>query len=317
MEAAVPLPVPLERDESSTFVGRDTELAGLAAAWEAARSGRRRVVLIVGEPGIGKTRLAAETRDALALAAVIGDRFELAPLVHAAGETELATLRALDPAITARMITDAGDTYRFLHALVRVTLYESLPRARRMELHSRIGEAVEAVYATRLDDHLPALAYHFARAGREQRAKASAYAARAGDRAMAQLAHNEAVGWYTEAYMLFESSGLDDEARRCDLLISLGQAQHRVGDRTAHDTLLEGARIAQALSDGDRLARAALAADMRPALVFQRVDEERIGVLHAALEATPPGDSIRRARLMATLATELATRLTTKSAIGS
>jgi hypothetical protein len=42
------------------FVGRDDALRALAAAWDDARHGRRRTALVIGEPGIGKTRLAAE-----------------------------------------------------------------------------------------------------------------------------------------------------------------------------------------------------------------------------------------------------------------
>jgi ABC-type oligopeptide transport system substrate-binding subunit len=42
------------------FVGREKELALCKAAWLDAASGHRQVVLIEGEPGIGKTRLAAE-----------------------------------------------------------------------------------------------------------------------------------------------------------------------------------------------------------------------------------------------------------------
>ena len=42
------------------LVGRDAELASLTGFWERARDGRRQVVMISGEPGIGKTRLAAE-----------------------------------------------------------------------------------------------------------------------------------------------------------------------------------------------------------------------------------------------------------------
>ena len=41
------------------FVGRLTALAALRRAWEAACSGRRSIVWIAGEPGIGKTRFAA------------------------------------------------------------------------------------------------------------------------------------------------------------------------------------------------------------------------------------------------------------------
>ena len=42
------------------FVGRDAESAALDAGLEDARSGRGRLFLVAGEPGIGKSRLAAE-----------------------------------------------------------------------------------------------------------------------------------------------------------------------------------------------------------------------------------------------------------------
>src|SRR5262249_7674159 len=42
------------------FVGRKSEIADLTAALEHALGGRGRLVLLVGEPGIGKTRLAGE-----------------------------------------------------------------------------------------------------------------------------------------------------------------------------------------------------------------------------------------------------------------
>ncbi|MEV4619500.1 AAA family ATPase [Asanoa sp. NPDC049573] len=44
----------------SGLVGRETQTAELAAAWRDATAGRSRVVLLAGEPGIGKTRLADE-----------------------------------------------------------------------------------------------------------------------------------------------------------------------------------------------------------------------------------------------------------------
>jgi DNA-binding SARP family transcriptional activator len=42
------------------FVGRDAELAVLGAAWDRAAGGARHVVVVTGEAGIGKTRLATE-----------------------------------------------------------------------------------------------------------------------------------------------------------------------------------------------------------------------------------------------------------------
>jgi AAA ATPase domain len=59
-EHALPLPGPLAGPETIGFVGRLNELERLWTAWKHARSGEKRVVLVSGEPGVGKTRLAAE-----------------------------------------------------------------------------------------------------------------------------------------------------------------------------------------------------------------------------------------------------------------
>jgi class 3 adenylate cyclase len=47
---------------SSPMVGRDAELSRLSRALRAVRAGRGRVAVLLGEPGIGKSRLAAELR---------------------------------------------------------------------------------------------------------------------------------------------------------------------------------------------------------------------------------------------------------------
>ena len=57
--------------DQGELVGRGAELVTLRRAWEAAVAGHTRLVLIGGEPGIGKTRLATE---AARLAAVSGGR---------------------------------------------------------------------------------------------------------------------------------------------------------------------------------------------------------------------------------------------------
>ncbi|EFG77816.1 adenylate/guanylate cyclase catalytic domain protein [Mycobacterium parascrofulaceum ATCC BAA-614] len=64
---AVPPEAPLKRPSlpavlagRGPFVGREDELERLAAAWRAAVAGGTNAVLIAGEPGVGKTRLAGE-----------------------------------------------------------------------------------------------------------------------------------------------------------------------------------------------------------------------------------------------------------------
>src|SRR4030088_1184062 len=51
--------------DATPFVGRMAELARLGAALGEARAGRGQVVAIVGEPGVGKSRLVAEFRSTL------------------------------------------------------------------------------------------------------------------------------------------------------------------------------------------------------------------------------------------------------------
>ena len=55
-----PLPPRLLDVATTEFVGRVQERERVAAAWAAAREGEGRLVLVCGEPGIGKTRLAVE-----------------------------------------------------------------------------------------------------------------------------------------------------------------------------------------------------------------------------------------------------------------
>jgi tetratricopeptide (TPR) repeat protein len=57
--STIPMPA-LLTDVGQVFVGRDGELERLQRLWKEAAAGERRVALIGGEPGIGKTRLAAE-----------------------------------------------------------------------------------------------------------------------------------------------------------------------------------------------------------------------------------------------------------------
>src|SRR5205085_940805 len=54
------LPAALTSSRTATFVGRSEELERLLDAWRRTRSGERRLVLLAGEPGIGKTQLAIE-----------------------------------------------------------------------------------------------------------------------------------------------------------------------------------------------------------------------------------------------------------------
>jgi hypothetical protein len=114
------------------------------------------------------------------------------------------------------------------------------------------------------------------------------------------------VAYYRQALELLDLAGRPDgEARRCELLIALGEAQRRAGDAAHRQTLLDAASLARQLGDAPALARAALANSRGFFSEAARVDTERISALESALAACPE-PTATRARLLISLAAELA-----------
>jgi class 3 adenylate cyclase/tetratricopeptide (TPR) repeat protein len=258
------------------------------------------------------SRLSAEANRLLACAAVVGLEFEPAVVGAASGTPEDVVLAALDEAITSRLVVESPGTVprnRFSHALVRATIYDELSAARRVAMHRKVAEAIESLHAQHLEDHLPALTHHWARASAPaaETGRAVEYARRAGDRALAQFANDEAVNYYRQALDLLDVAGVDgDDPRRLALLLSLGEGQRRSGDSAHRATLLTAAALAGRLGDADALARSALA-NSRGFIpsVAGGVDADRVAALEAALAAVPATDDPVRARLLSTLALEL------------
>jgi class 3 adenylate cyclase len=256
-------------------------------------------------------RLSDDTNQALRIAAVVGPEFELG-VVQAAGDLgEEALVSAVEEAAAARVVTEvSASRYRFAHALIRATLYDSLTGARQVTLHRKAAEAIETIYQSNLDDYVPALAHHWAKASAPVTdiTRAVEYARRAGDRALTQLAHDEAANYYASALDLLDAGGADpDDPRRVELLIGRGEAQRRAGDARSRETLLDAARVAQRLGDADALARAVLAntrGNIWSAPLV--VDADRVEMLEAAVAAMGDKDLAVRARLLATLGLELA-----------
>jgi len=256
-------------------------------------------------------RLSDDANRALRVAAVVGPEFELA-VVRVAGDLgEDELLGAIEEAAAGRLVLEVSATrYRFAHALVRATLYETLSAARQATLHRRAAEAIETIHQATLDDHVPALAHHWAKASAPvtDTARAVDYARRAGDRALAQLANDQAAAYYASGLELLDAGGADAaDPRRVELLIGRGEAQRRAGDPAYRDTLLDAARLARQVGDTNALARAAEANTLGNIWtgVFV-VDAKRVEMLEAALGAVGPDDTSLRARLLATLGLELA-----------
>ncbi|MGD9144292.1 MAG: SpoIIE family protein phosphatase [Anaerolineae bacterium] len=155
--------------------------------------------------------------------------------------------------------------YLFRHILVQEAAYHSLLAADQKRLHLAVGEAVEQLYADRLDELAAMLARHFERGGDDQHALA--YFVRAGDAALATYANEEAENQYRSALALGCS-----EAQRAELLSGLGEAVYRQSRfDEALDTWGAGIKLYQRLGDLGgvaqlyaRSARAAWYADDTP-----------------------------------------------------
>jgi len=255
-------------------------------------------------------RLSEDTNRALRVAAVVGPEFELGVVQGAGDLGEETLLGAIEEAADARVIIEVSATrFRFAHALVRASLYESLTTARQVALHRKTAEAIEAIHEEALDDYVPALAHHWAKASAPvtDTTKAVEYARRAGDRALAQLAHDEAAKYYASGLDLLDAGGANPaDPRRLELLIGRGEAQRRAGDPGYRQTLLDAAHLAERIGDAPALARAALANTLGYTWTAFSVDTDRIEVLESAIAATGEEDPALRARLLATLGLELA-----------
>ena len=84
-----------------------------------------------------------------------------------------------------------GPMYVFKHALTQEVAYESLLTTRRQALHAAAGQALETLYAPRLEEAYERLAYHYART--DNVAKAVAYLTRVAEKAARNSAHVEAI----------------------------------------------------------------------------------------------------------------------------
>ncbi len=146
--------------------------------------------------------------------------------------------------------------YTFKHALTHEVAYGSLLHERQRALHSRIVEAIEALYPDRLIEQVERLAHHAARG--EVWGKALTYLRQAGAKADARSANREAVSYFEQALTALTHLPDDRETREeaIDLHFDLRISLAALGER---ERVLEHLRAAEALANalGDerRLAR--------------------------------------------------------------
>ncbi len=203
-----------------------------------------------------------------------------------------------------REVEDDVDRFVFAHALVREALYERQSASRRVRLHHRIGIALEEI-APRFATNPAELAHHFFESRHlDREGKAIDYAQRAGEDAAAMLSFQQAAGHYRRALNALEAQRAPDAARRCALLLGLGNAEARSGQPGARQTFARAAALARREVGPHELAEAALGFAGRHAEAGI-VDRDGIALLEEAVEALGDEQSALAVRVRASLADSL------------
>lgn len=245
-------------------------------------------------------------------AAVVGREIDIAILAALAPDhSHDDLLRIIDEAVQMRVLTPAAATvgrFSFVHLLIRDTLYDDLSTPDRLALHRRAADAMTQHYAGDLALHLAEIAHHYGCAAASgDVAPAVEYSRKAGERALASLAYEEAVLHFRRALSCLELRRRGaDASEHCELLLQLSDAQWGTGDLLeARSSCASAAEIANTLPvtvRGPLLARAALGLGGRQQRAHVAFEQVVVEYLEEALSALGDSDSILRARVLARLA---------------
>ncbi len=136
-------------------------------------------------------RLSEPGQQVLGLAAAVGRDFTLDLLAEACDLEPSQVVEAVDELWRRRVFEQHGQGYDFTHSLLREAAYDAMPPTRRWLAHRRLAQALELVYADRVDSVAGELAEQYDRSGRPERALP--FYERAARQATAVFAHVDAV----------------------------------------------------------------------------------------------------------------------------
>ena len=146
-------------------------------------------------------------KDVVLTASIIGREFSY-ELIEAISTVPQETLLAdLERLVQSDLLGQRGvppqSRYIFKHALIRDAAYQSVLKARKRELHQRIAEVLVSRFPEVVETEPELLAHHYTEASVIDRALT--YWRQAAERAMARMAHAEALGHVDKAMKLIET----------------------------------------------------------------------------------------------------------------
>ena len=194
-------------------------------------------------------RLSPRAQELARVAAVFTREFEFVVLQRAAGLGRRETAAAVEELVRKRILDAVGENLDFTHVRIRQAVYRGLLAPRRQALHAAIGEAVEVIYAGRLEDSYERLAHHFARA--DEPARAVTYLMLLADKAARSYALEEAARLLREALGYAARLGTDAGPRReLEVVFRLAHVLSLLGrPLEARELLVQRERLVASLRD--------------------------------------------------------------------
>jgi tetratricopeptide (TPR) repeat protein len=243
-------------------------------------------------------RLGDDGKRTVQMASVIGRQFLVRLLARVAGVSHrldglLRELQALEIIYEQGLVPEPA--YIFKHTVIQDVAYQSLLIQRRKDLHRAVGEAIEALYPDRLEEHYTELAHHCTQG--EVWDKALVYCRQAGEKAMAQSAHREAVEYFERALSALPHlpETRDTREQAIDLRLALRTALSPSGNFARVLALLhEAEALAAALDDSRRLGQVSIS--LIVAFYFMGAYDQAIAASQRALAlARASGDGVLQA----------------------
>ncbi len=173
-------------------------------------------------------RLSPRAQELARVASVFTREFEFPVLQRAAALARRETAEAVEELVRRRIFDAVGERFDFTHSRLRHAVYQGLLAPRQQALHAAIGEAVEVVYAGRLDEVYDRLAHHFSRA--DEPGRALTYLVHLGDKVARRYALDEAVRLLKDALAAAERLPRDaGDRRRLDVVYRLAHVLGLLG----------------------------------------------------------------------------------------
>jgi predicted ATPase/DNA-binding winged helix-turn-helix (wHTH) protein len=180
------------------------------------------------------TRLLPEAQRVLEVASVAGGEFVAAVVAAGLAADADAVEEHCEALVGQQLLRRLGVTtwpngtvttrYAFVHALYQQVVYERLREGRRMRLHQRLGEVLEAAYGTQAGEIAAELAEHYVR-GQDTR-RAVRYLYQAAENAAQRYAPREVIDLLTRALALLRQLPEAPERlhQELDIQMALGPA---------------------------------------------------------------------------------------------